>query len=282
LTAPVRVGAVPLMAALAALTCGPVRAQAPRHPFAGVYGSTAGAGSIVAWDRLGGDNPAALGAAGWMLSAAGYAPFGLEAVRVTEAGVARDAGRWGVSAAYRGLRVGGERLASVTGIQGAVRAGRGLTAGIGGAYRAEPGQAAVEATGGALWRPRAWATLGAFAERAWRGGFAGETSPFGETARAGLGVDAGSGFRGTAWRVGAETVFARRGPRAGWKNRFAAGVHLHALLSVYAGWDPPRETAALGVRFGMGGWEGFSALRRHAALGGESVQGLRWRREALP
>jgi len=38
----------------------------------------------------------------------------------------------------------------------------------------------------------------------------------------------------------------------------------------------------LGVRFGFGDWEGFSAMRRHAALGGTSLQGLRWQHSVTP
>jgi hypothetical protein len=54
-------------------------------------------------------------------------------------------------------------------------------------------------------------------------------------------------------------------------------LRLHPLLSVHAGLAPSRATASLGVRFGAGAWEGFSALRRHGALGGTPVQGVRWR-----
>ena len=67
-----------------AFTILPARAELPRAPFSGVYGATSGAGALTAWDRLGGDNPAALGPPGWSASLAGYAPFGLEDLSVLE------------------------------------------------------------------------------------------------------------------------------------------------------------------------------------------------------
>jgi hypothetical protein len=238
-------------------------------PFGGVYGGTAGAGSILGWDRSGGgENPAVLGGPGWTVAVAGYAPFGLSDLRVVEASAAWDRARWGLSASYQGMvaREDGNREAAGTGIgvQSAVKLRPGLTTGISGAYRAQPGNAGARAGWGLLWRPRPWGALGGF--------WSAEETRWGREARAGIGADAGSGFSGIAWRVGAEAL--REGAR--WETRFATGLHLHALLSLYAGWDPPRRTVALGVRFGIGDWEGHSAMRRHAALGGTSVQGIRW------
>jgi hypothetical protein len=103
--------------------------------------------------------------------------------------------------------------------------------------------------------------------------------------RAGLGADAGMRFgRGYAWRVCIERFLGIADGGTGENERqdewrFGAGLQFHPLLSVQAGLAPRHLTAALGVRFGMGDWEGFSAVRRHAALGGTSIQGLRWRRE---
>jgi hypothetical protein len=190
-------------------------------------------------------------------------------VRVTEALVAWDRARWGLSAVYRGLiaeEPGG--VAAGIGLQSALKLGRGWTTGIAADYRAEPGSVGAGGSLGLLWRPRSWGSLGAF------GGF--EDSPWGLATRAGAGADGGVRLAGMAWRLCAEALYARAGERGRWETRFATGVRLHALLSVYAGWDPPREMAALGVRFGIGDWEGFSAMRRHASLGGSSLQGIRW------
>jgi hypothetical protein len=242
-------------------------------PFAGVYGGTAGAGSVLGWDRSGGENPAVLGGPGWTFAVAGYAPFGLEDLRLTEATAAWDHERWGVSASYRGMFApgedrNGEAAGAGIGVQSVMKLPigiGGLTTGIEGVYQAEPGNEGAEARWGLLWRPRPWGTLGGF--------WSARETQWGRYARGGIGVDGGFRFSGMAWRLGAEALRAR----ARWETRFAAGVHPHALLALYLGWDPPRRTAALGVRFGIGGWEGFSAMRRHAALGGTSVQGIRWR-----
>ena len=243
----------------------------PRVPFSGIYGATAGAGSLTGWDRLGGDNPAALmaaGAPGWTASAAGYAPFGLDGARMTEVESARDAGRWGASLGVRALTgedVGG---ASFVRARLAARLARGFVAG--GTLRVDFAPESGEGFGsgnitagmgaGVIWRPAPFAAVG----MAWEDG------------TVGVGVDGGTrlgGAGGIAWRVTAERMFGEIE-----EYRFGFGLRLHALLSVHAGWAPERETASLGVRFGAGAWEGFSALRRHAALGGTSIQGVRWTR----
>src|SRR6185312_12748997 len=101
--------------------------------------------------------------------------------------------------------------------------------------------------------------------------------------RAGFGWEGGGTFSWAAWRACVEALYARRegSPRGvpeGWGYRFAGALRLHSLLSIQAGFVPRLETASLGVRFGFGDWEGFSAMRRHEALGGTSLQGLRWQR----
>jgi hypothetical protein len=239
-------------------------------PFAGVYGGTAGAGSVLGWDRSVGENPAVLGRPGWSVAVAGYAPFGLADLRRVDASAAWDRERWGLSASYGGTfapEAGrtGEVADAALGFQSAMKLRQGLTAGIAGLYQAAPGNSGAGIAGGLLWRPRPWGGLGGF--------WSAEETRWGREARAGIGVDGGFGFSGMAVRLGAEALHGG----ARWETRFAAGLQLHALLSLYLGWDPPRRTAALGARFGIGGWEGYSAMRRHAALGGTSVQGIRWR-----
>lgn len=241
-----------------------VGAELPRVPFSGAYGATSGAGSVTGWDRLGGDNPAALGAPGWTASAAGYAPFGLEDVRVMELGAARDADRWGASFGVRTLSAGeaGGGVA-VSLVRGGLAARLGEHWSGGGALRFGLGSAAGRDGGfggglGLLWRPKPFASLGA----AWEEGLIG------------FGLDCGTGLGGSAsWRYSVERFFGEDG-----EFRHGLGLRLHPLLSVYAGLAPARQTASLGVRFGAGAWEGFGALRRHAALGGTPVQGVRWTR----
>ncbi len=257
-----------------------VHGQAPRVPFSGIYGGTAGAGAITGWDRSGGgDNPATLGAPGWTAGVAAYAPFGIEGLRVAEASVAWDRARWGLSGSYTGMfaqgsegsgggdGVGGVQATGV-GLQSAMRLGRGLTLGVAGDYHTEPGVGGAGGAVGLLWRPQSWGSLGAFWNR--------ETSTWGDAMRAGAGAEGGFDFFGVAWRLCAEAIYASEQSGGEWAFRFATGLRLHPLLSIYAGLDPARETAALGVRFGIGDWEGFSAMRRHRSLGGTTVQGIRW------
>lgn len=234
-------------------------AEVPGVPFSGAYGATSGAGSLAAWERLGDENPAALGAPGWSASLAGYSPFGLESIGVAEAEAARDAERWGASVGWRALTGGGGLEASALRARLAARLGRhlsgggGLRIGFGDASGREGGFAAGL---GLLWRPRSFAAFGA----AWEAG------------AFGLGADVGArlGAEG-AWRISCDRLF---GPGA--ETRYGLRLRLHRLLSVHAGLVPARESASLGVRFGLGAWEGFSALRRHASLGGTPVHGLRW------
>jgi hypothetical protein len=251
-------------------------AELPRAPFSGVYGATSGAGSLSAWGRLGGDNPAALGAPGWSASAAGYAPFGLDEMSVVELETARDANSWGASLGLRTLSErgtgAGDRV-SVSLLRGGFAARLGEHWSGGGALRFGLGSAAGRDGGvgggiGMLWRPRSFTSLGA----AWQDGLVG------------LGADCGTGFgggsragTGASWRYSVERFFGDEG-----EFRHGFGLRLHPLLSVHAGLAPARATASLGVRFGAGAWEGFSALRRHAALGGTPVQGVRWTRGEKP
>ncbi|HEX2613737.1 MAG TPA: hypothetical protein VHO02_09095 [Fibrobacteria bacterium] len=243
----------------------PVRAEIPDVPFSGAYGATSGAGSLSGWDRLGGDNPATLGAPAWSVSAAGYAPFGLDDMHVVEVETARDAPRWGASFGVRTLSAG--EGVSVSLFRGTLAARLGERWSGGGALRFGVGGATGRDGGvggglGMLWRPRSFASLGA----AWEDGLIG------------FGADCGSDFGGAggnaaSWRYSIERYFGAEG-----EFRHGFGLRLHSLLSIYAGFAPARETASLGVRFGAGSWEGFSALRRHAALGGTPVQGVRWTR----
>jgi hypothetical protein len=249
-------------------------AEVPRLPFAGVQGATAGAGSLTGWDRHGGDNPAVLGPPGYAASIAGYSPFGLEGLRVMEGDAAWDAATWGAAMGVRALFHEEGSGAAVWNIRSAWRPREGLSTGGSLRYAAREG-AGLGGGLGILWHPQGALSLGV----AWEG----EALRTAARGRAGFGADAGSRFgNGHAWRIAVECFSDADREAKGWRRgewRFGAGFRFHALLSVYAGLAPGRETAGLGVRFGMGDWEGYSALRRHAALGGTSIQGLRWRRE---
>lgn len=249
-------------------------AALPAPPFAGPYGGTAGAGSVAGWDRLSaGANPAALGRVGLSVSLAGYAPFGLDGLRTLEAGVARDAPDWGASVTYQNRTDAGRLLAAEAEARTAMRFG-GAAGGVAlGWRRTGEGRERSHAfaTGmGVLWRPPAPArVLGLGAQ---------VRAAEGEPPLAAFGADLSArlpgAFAGARAGLSAEAHFTE-GAR---EERYGATLRLHALLAIHAGWAPGRRTAALGVRFGAGAWEGFSAVRRHAALGGTSIQGLRWRR----
>jgi hypothetical protein len=246
----------------------PARTEIPAVPFSGAYGATSGAGSLSGWDRVGGDNPATLGAPAWTVSAAGYSPFGLDDMHVLEVETARDAPRWGASLGVRTLSAA--EGVSVSLFRGTVAARLGERWSGGGALRFGLGGATGREGGfggglGMLWRPRPFASLGA----AWEDGLIG----FGADCGSALGFGGAEGGRAAAWRYSIERYFG-----ADREFRHGFGLRLHPLLSIYAGFAPARETASLGVRFGAGAWEGFSALRRHAALGGTPIQGVRWTR----
>jgi hypothetical protein len=255
-----------------------ILAAVPQVPFSGVYGATSGGGSLTGWDRHGGDNPAVSSVSEYGLSLSGYAPFGLEGLRVTELEASRDGSRYGVSLGWRQLEDQAGMDESRFKVQAAWRLSQALSAGA----------FATTHTYADVW----WGMgLGVLARphRAFSFGLAGESVPtdFGRTVRVGVGADVGSSLssvfgRGAAWRASAE-YFREFGLDEGVNSdewRFAFGLRLHALLGLYAGYAPQRESASLGVAFGMGGFEGFSAMRRHSALGGTAVQGLGWGRSS--
>jgi hypothetical protein len=247
----------------------------PQIGFSGAYGATAGAGTVLAWERHAmGANPAALGPAGKGLSVAGFSPFGMDGVQAIESDAHVDGRRFGASLAYRGLRAEGAGSASAWQWQQSALLRPGWKADFALRFREESGWngEALRETAlglGFLWRGYRFLGLGAALDVA-----PGSRITFPAVA---MGADAGWNFpRGAAFRLCGEAVAA---PQA-WRWKFGAGLRLHAALSVYGGWAPESQTWAMGARFGMGGWEGFHALRRHAALGGTSLQGLRWRKFA--
>ena len=282
----------------------------PRLPFHGVYGGTLGAGSVTGWERHGGENPAAVtgmepdappvrsgsGArATSSLAVAGYLPFGLEEVRVTEVMAARDGGAFGASLRWTSLHDGGagapDRHAGRVRAQAAWRPftarafsiGAHLDASYDGFQEASraghPGAdgtaRAPDAALGLLWRP-------------------GTAFGFGASAESG-GWHAGGGARPPAVRLGADAglppgpfgsvrLAVERHLETPWQGAAAAaswrigGVFRpHPLLAILAGRESASGQIALGIRFGAGSLNLSSALRRHALLGGTSVQSLEWK-----
>ncbi len=248
----------------------PAVGDVPRSAFSGVYGATSGAGALTGWERHGADNPAVFSGAGASASMAGYAPFGLDGLQVMETSAAFDRRRWGASLAWRGLFEDGHARASVSRVQGAMQVGDSWQ--VGGALLIDagdevPGIGTRPGAGlGILWQPASALHLGAAAEAL--------SISSHHNVRAGLGADCGTRLgKKYAWRISVERAYFSD---AAAEFRFGFGLRLHAQLSVYGGFVPARETASLGVRFGMGGFEGFSALRRHTSLGSTSIQGIQW------
>ncbi len=244
-------------------------ASLPTIPFSGSSGATVGAGSVVGWERNGlGINPAASEPHSAAVSIAGYSPFGIEEVKVAEAGASWDGGRFGTSLAYRGLYVTDGSSSSVWQLQESVRLGWGFSTGLSGQFQNDEDQQGFGGSVGMLWNKFSFLSLGTSVE----------TSPLlqGREITSGFGADVGSNFAGGyGWRISAEEFYSS------YKDveyRFGAILRLHSLLSIHSGWSPQTQTMALGIRFGMGNWEGFSALRRHSALGATSIQGLHWRK----
>ncbi len=285
-------------------------ADVPATPFAGAYGATAGGGALTGWTRHGGDNPAVLGPPGYGGSLAGYAPFGLAGLRVTELEASRDAARGGVSLGWRHVADKGGDAASRVRVRFAARGARGMMRGLsvgvqGDLYRTESASAAPSVggeTGGGVGGDGGGDAATAFGWSAGVGGMValhpalslGATGEFvptvggrgTHTARTGWGISCGTSLArvmgaGAFWRMTAEyerewgTVRRAEGLKPdAW--RFAGALRLHPSFGVYAGYAPGHETASLGVAFGAGGWRGYSAVRRHAALGATAVQGAEW------
>ncbi len=125
---------------------------------------------------------------------------------------------------------------------------------------------------GMIWNAFSFLTLAGFTETSPR--------PWGTTLNNEFGADFGVNLKGAyALRFGIDQIYNLA---EGMDWRFGAVLHLHALLSLYSGRSPRAQTIALSIRFGMGNWEGFSALRRHSVLGTTSIQGLHWRKETKP
>ncbi len=242
----------------------------PRLPFSGSYGATMGAGSAVGWERSLGGNPAAWESRGFGLALAGYSPFGLDGISVLEADARADGRRFGNSLAWQRSDIQDGPSTSAWQWQGDMRLQPGLS--VGGSLKIL-GEDGWGAALGAIWNRFPFFSAGTFAEKSFL--------PGDRVWRAALGADAGNspltpaGGKGKfGWRINGEGHFDSR--EKTWKWRFGAWLHLHEALSVNGGWSPEAESFALGLRFGMGNWEGFHALRRHAFLGTTSVQGVRW------
>lgn len=251
-------------------------AEPPRIPFSGVYAATVGAGSLVGWERLGGENPAVIGASGFGASASGYTPFGLDGLRVTEVEGFYDRAQFGLSSGWRQLADYAGANASRLRFQAVWRVSRALSSG--GFMSADVDEQEAFGFGGGM-------GLLAHPHRFTSVAIAWDNTPdlWGRTSRALMGVDAGTSLpqsfgRYAAWRMSAEYAHLFGVPsgveQGEW--RFGFGLRLHDMMGVYAGYAPHVQTMGLGVRFGLGGWGAHSAMRRHTALGGTAIHGVGW------
>src|SRR5690606_6315530 len=112
---------------------------------------------------------------------------------------------------------------------------------------------------GALWHPCRVLSLGAVWES-----FPDPIDAASQEARLGVGMDLGISFgarpdkhspSASMTRASVE-YFLTPGESEPAEWRFGFGLRFHPLLSIHAGFTPRHQSAALGVRFGMGDWEG--------------------------
>jgi len=248
-------------------------ASLPVVPFSGSSGATVGAGSILGWERNGfAINPAALHPRSMSVSASGYSPYGLDGIDVGEMTASWDGFRMGTSLTYRGMYDAEGGSASAYQLQESILLIRGFTSGLVVRYQSEEGRGSFDGGAGLLWRMFSFFTVGGVVETL--------PMPWGHTLKSAVGVDAGGTLYGAyAWRVCIENNY---NVAEGMDWRYGATLQLHSLLSIYSGWSPRVQTMALGIRFGMGNWEGFSSIRRHLTLGTTSIQGLQWQHEMKP
>ena len=248
-------------------------ASLPEIPFSGSSGATVGAGSIVGWERNGFDiNPATLETRTANFSISGYSPFGLDGIDVGEANASRDGIRSGTSLSYRGIYDDEGGSASAYQLQESVLLFKGLTTGLSLRYQNDGTQQSFDGGAGMLWKMFSFFTIGGMVETL--------PMPWGRTLNTGIGVDVGGTvYKAYAWRFCAEN---NDNIAEGSTWRYGVSLQLHSMLSLYGGWSPAAQTMALGIRFGMGNWEGFSAIRRHVTLGTTSIQGLHWQKTIAP
>jgi len=240
-----------------------------RIPFSGPMGATAGAGSVLGWEVSGqGLNPAVGGIQILGFSFSTYAPFGIENLRISEAGMIWSGAKWGMGVDYRGWE-GPVGYSSSMEIREGLNLGKGATVGLSIQGMDENGISRVNEWGaGFIWNGIPFIKLGVMASAA----IESENDPF----HAGLGADAGWALKnGYGFRLCVESHYL---PNQSLDWRFGARLRLHSLLSLHAGYNPSAETFGLGLRFGMGSWEGFHAMRIHSELGSSSLQGLQWHR----
>lgn len=256
----------------------------------GSYGGSLGAGAATAAERIAwGQTPAAIrpGEAALLLHL--HRPFGLEDLRVVDAGAAWDARRLGFGAAWRQTAV--EDLYSEQGVeaQAALRLGRpgGFpgTLDLGAAvtlWRREIAGMAeeVEATQGygLVWRMLPNLAAGVFARA-----LPLARSPW--DARADMarvlqaGVEARAGGEGGRPEQALRFDFRRSGA-ADWRALAALSIRPHRAAEAVCGIATAPFEFSLGLRLAWSEWALHQAFRHHRDLGATWLTSLGWTREA--
>lgn len=261
-------------AALLILVWGLMAEAANQSPGSGGYAGTLGAGAATGAERTGfGGNPAALSGGGAGLRFDSHRPFGLEDLRVAEAGLFADAARFGGALDWRttgidgvwreqGFRValaGGPLRAA--GFPGSLDAGAEWTA-----WRQEwPGRGAEwsgAAAAGLIWAPWPRIRAGAFLGDALGGS--------GEGARI---VHFGFGAIAPAQTLRFD--FRRTGA-APWRALASLSVRPHPACEFSGGLASPPFQASAGCALAWRGFRVRQAIRYHRYLGRTWLSGADW------
>jgi hypothetical protein len=247
----------------------------------GVYGASLGAGGGAGSERIAaGGNPAALRPGGTGVLLHFHRPFGLDELRVLEAGIYRDGVRAGLGACWRQTGAAELYLERTLEAAFAWRLGRkdGGFPGpldIGGAWSFR----SVEVAGregafagrhgyGAVWRPIPRLAAGGFL----RGLPLGRSHPGAAREQEriwqwGLEAAAGAPGRPEGRAVQILRFDMRKTGHADWRALASLALRPHPALEASAGLASAPFQLSLGVRLAWGGLEFHQAFRRHRDLG---------------
>jgi hypothetical protein len=249
---------------------------------AGAFGASLGAGGGAGAERIAaGGNPAALRPGGKGLLLHYHRPFGMDGLRVLEAGAFRDGARAGIGASWRQTGVADLYLEQALEARFGWRLGRegdGFPGclDLGGAWSWWSVEVAGRRDGfdgrhgyGAVWRPLPLLSAGGFLrglplrrapwdpsreqERVWQWGV--------EAASGGTGNPGGRAVQVLRFDM-------RKTGHADWRALASLAVRPHPALEASAGLASAPFQFSLGARLAWGGMEYHQAFRRHRDLGG--------------